>query len=153
MNKKGLCQQGDKLTKPVPDLRAKSRKLNHFFRIFAAKRQTLHSSLKGEKQQKRLKKDKKNTHHLKRQWVKVVQIKYYFKNGMIANMLAALMIMLQIANIVRNTHCLYKRCHPQCGQLNARLAMVLPQAGQLLSGVALFWPDPAAGFRSCLYCE
>ena len=72
---------------------------------------------------------------------------------MIANMLAALMIMLQIANIVRNTHCLYKRCQPQCGQLNARLEIVFPQSGQLLNGVALFLPDPAAGFRSCLYCE
>ena len=34
--------------------------------LFAAKRQTLHSSLKGEKQQKRFKKDKKNTHHPER---------------------------------------------------------------------------------------
>ena len=94
MNKKGLCQQGDKLTKPVPDLRAKSRKLNHFFRIFAAKRQTLHSSLKGEKQQKRFKKDKKNTHHLKRQWVKSGQKICFDTTGAYSDLLVFLKIII-----------------------------------------------------------
>jgi len=36
------------------------------FQLFAAKRQTLHSSLKGENSKKRFKKDKKNTHHPER---------------------------------------------------------------------------------------